>query len=372
VFAAEAIKAQALALGFNTVGITRAAPSARLQAYRAWVGAGQHGEMGYMARPDRQSRRADLNMILPGVQSIIMVGLDYHALNVPTTVLNDPARGRIAAYAWGVDYHDVMLPRLEALAAWVAASGGGDVHTRVYVDTGAILERSHAQTAGLGFIGKNTMLIAPRGGSYFFLGELLTDAPCDVYDTPHRETMCGSCSQCQGACPTAAFPSPYVLDARRCISYLTIEYKGTIPHDLRARMGNWVYGCDVCQDVCPFNRFALPSPLFDVAIAQAAPAITDLLTLDTWSFTARFMGTPIARIGRDRLVRNACIAAGNSGLRELAGRLETLLDDPSPLVRGHSAWACGQLGVSHDRLRQTLNKETNTDVIEEIRAALGA
>ncbi|HVO44355.1 MAG TPA: tRNA epoxyqueuosine(34) reductase QueG [Aggregatilineales bacterium] len=375
-FSSQPLTSRALELGFNLVGITSALPSPRLEAYQRWIAAGMHGDMAYMARPDRQRRRADLDAILLGARSLIVVGMDYHALNVPAAVLSDPTRGRIAAYAWGRDYHETMTPRLEALADWLRVESQESIATRVYVDTGAILERSHAQQAGLGFIGKNTMLIGARRGSYFFLGELLTDLAFDVYDTPHRETMCGLCQRCQPACPTSAFPAPYTLDSRRCISYLTIEHQGAIPRDLRPLMGNWVYGCDVCQDVCPFNRFALPSPLLEVTRERAAPPLRDLLAMDAADFRDRFAGSPIARLKRDRLVRNACVAAGNSGDRDLVPLLETLLSDPAPLVRSHAAWAIGRLG-SHetgtiaDLLCHHRTRETDPDVQQEIDLILG-
>ncbi|MCC7452266.1 MAG: tRNA epoxyqueuosine(34) reductase QueG [Anaerolineae bacterium] len=375
IVSAQSVQARAVELGFNLVGITRAEPSLRLDAYFRWIDHSMHGTMGYMAREDRQARRRDLNMILPGMQSLIMVGLDYHALNIPDNVLTDPSRGRIAAYAWGVDYHDVMTPRLEALAGWLRDISGQSIAHRVYVDTGAILERSHAQQAGMGFVGKNTMLIHPRRGSYFFLGEILTDAVFDAYDQPHRETMCGSCIRCQVACPTNAFPKPYVLDARRCISYLTIENKGWINRDLRPLMGNWVYGCDVCQDVCPFNRFALPtreSAFLPTDVNRAAPPLLDLLHMDDAAFKARFAGSPIARIKRERLVRNACVAAGNWGNAAAVPALIDLLRDPSPLVRGHAVWALARIQGEDNRsaLLPMLDRELDPQVQDEIHAAL--
>jgi epoxyqueuosine reductase len=375
VVSAQAVQARAVELGFNLVGITRAEPSPRLDAYLRWIDHNMHGAMGYMAREDRQMRRRDLNVILPAVQSLIMVGLDYHALHIPDDILTDPSRGRIAAYAWGFDYHDLMTPRLEALAAWLREVSGQPVAHHVYVDTGAVLERSHAQQAGLGFVGKNTMLIHPRRGSFFFLGEILTDLMFDAYDQPHRETLCGSCTRCQVACPTNAFPKPYVLDARRCISYLTIENKGWIDRDLRPLMGNWVYGCDVCQDVCPFNRFALPtreSAFLPTDVNRAAPPLLDLLRMDEADFKAHFAGSPIARIKRERLVRNACIAAGNWGDERVVPALVDLLRHPSPLVRGHAVWALARIqGESVlSIVMPMLDREGDPQVQDEIHAAL--
>ena len=344
---AAAVRQEAARLGFTQVGIIPAKPSPYLAAYLQWIEAGMHGTMGYLARPDRQARRADLNVILPGVRSLIVVAQDYTPPPLPGSVLSDPRRGRISHYAWGIDYHDHMTPRLDQLATWITAQAGHDVASRAYVDTGAILERSHAQQAGLGFTGKNTMLIHPRRGSFFFLGELLTTLAFEDYDTPHRETMCGTCTRCQSACPTGAFPRPYVLDARRCISYLTIELKGSIPEPLRPLLGNWVYGCDICQQVCPFTRFAHPTPdtAFHAATPdRAAPPLADLLTLDEDSFRARFANSPIIRIKRERMVRNACVAAGNSRLPEYMPQLAHLAaEDNSPLVREHATWALAQI-----------------------------
>ncbi len=362
---AQALKTHARELGFNLVGLTRAEPSPQLSAYFRWIDAGMHGTMGYMARPDRQARRRDLNAILPGVKSLIVVGLDYRA-RIPDSLLNDPSRGRIASYAWGLDYHDVLIPRLEILARSLSGMA------KVYVDTGALLERSHAHEAGLGFTGKNTMLIHPRRGSYFFIGELLTDAEFDAYDTPGRATLCGSCTRCLAACPTDAFPRPHVLDARRCISYLTIEHKGWIDHNLRDPIGNWVYGCDVCQDVCPFQRFApeTAEPAFQPGDGEhAAPKLLDLLALDETTFAARYHGSPIARIRRERLVRNACVAAGNWGSAAAAPPLEALLEDSSALVRGHAAWALGKIGAKN-ALRRRYPHEDDPEVRGEIAAAL--
>ena len=341
---APQVKNKALVLGFNLIGLTPARPAPHLHAYFRWIESHQHGAMSYMAREDRQARRRDLNVMLPNAKSLIIVGLDYHTLKLPDQLLNDPTRGRIAAYAWGQDYHDVMLPRLKELAEWL--QGAGTVRWKAYVDTGAILERDHAQQAGLGFIGKNTMLIHPRRGSDFFLGEIISDEEFDEYDEPGRETMCGSCTRCLAACPTNAFPQPYVLDARRCISYLTIEHTGEVDEALRPLMGNWVFGCDLCQTACPWNRFAVQThatAFFPITPERAAPLLSDLLTLDDARFTAQFGGSPIERIGRAQLARNAALAAGNSGLAEFLPLLERLQHDDSALVRDHARWAMARL-----------------------------
>ena len=371
---ARNLKTKAIELGFNLVGITRAEPSPHLNAYLDWIADGMHGNMGYLARPDREARRRDLNVILPGVQSMILVGLDYRAA-FPEDYLSDPSRGRIASYAWNIDYHDVMTPRLEQLAAWLRDEYKLDMKHRVYVDTGAILERSHAYTAGMGFIGKNTMLIHPRRGSYFFLGEILTDLDFDRYDTPQRETMCGTCTRCLTACPTDAFPKPYILDARRCISYHTIENKGYINHSLRSQFGNWVYGCDVCQDVCPWQRFTQTTdetafhPLSD---QQVAPPLTDLLSLTQETFLQRYQNSPIARIKRPRLVRNACIAAGNWGNPSAIPHLKTLLNDNSPLIRAHAAWGLAKIepNAAKDQLIRAIQKEPDDNARADMQTTL--
>jgi epoxyqueuosine reductase len=372
------IKNKSRELGFNLVGITSARPAPHLSAYFHWVDSQMHGTMGYLAREDRLARRRDLNVILPGVRSLIIVGLDYHTLNLPEKILSDPTRGRIAAYAWGRDYHEVMLLRLEELADWMKRENresGGSIKHRAYVDTGAILERDHGQQAGLGFIGKNTMLINPRRGSDFFLGEILSDQEFDEYDQPHREAMCGTCARCLAACPTRAFPQPYVLDARRCISYLTIEHPGWIDHELRPLIGNWVFGCDVCQTVCPWQRFAIQTQetaFFPMSVERAAPKLTQLLALGEVEFQSLFHDTPLERIGREQLVRNICIAAGNSGKAEYIPLLQNLIYDPSSLVRGHAAWALLRLigPEASPVISELLRVETNPEARQDIQASL--
>lgn len=388
----QQLEQQAQALGFNMVGVVTAVPSPNLNAYLQWINAEMHGQMGYLARPDRLARRQDLNVILPGVQTIICVGLEYSTMPLPPAIANDPSRGRISNYAWGVDYHDVMTPRLEELAAWLKTQQPkSGVATKVYVDTGAILERDHAAAAGLGFTGKNTMLIAPKRGSFFFLGEILTTL--EIRDWRTRPELvegletelisnlqspispmpsCGTCRRCLDACPTNAFPQPYVLDARRCISYLTIELKGWIPRELRPFMGNWVYGCDICQVVCPFNRFArktdevafYPEDKWD----SAAPPLLDLLSLNEAEFAERFAQSPIKRIKRTRLVRNACVAAGNWGSETAVPALVNLLSDPEPIIRGHAVWALQQIGGDEAELAlEDLRKvEGDTAVLQEL------
>lgn len=350
VMQATAVATKAYELGFNLVGMLPARPARRLEAYHRWLEQQMHGTMAYLARPDRLARRRDLNTILPGVQTIICVGLDYFTQPVPAAIAADPSRGRISNYAWGADYHQVMTPRLQELAQWLAAAAQSAVQSRVYVDTGAILERDHAETAGLGFTGKNSMLIHPRRGSFFFLGEILTTLSFDNYQLTtnnYPAPSCGTCRRCLDACPTNAFPQPYVLDARRCISYLSIELKGWIPPEMRPLMGNWIYGCDICQEVCPFNRFAPPTK--EAAFQtedwhKRAPPLLELLKLDEFGFQQQFNHSPIKRIRRSRFLRNVCVAAGNWGSQTAVPPLTALLADPEPLIRGHAAWALHQIG----------------------------
>lgn len=374
-------KERARQAGFNLVGITPAEASPRLGAYLSWLAAEMHGSMSYLAREDRVRRRQDLSVILPGVRSLVVVGLDYAKAmrgQIPTAELRNPARGRIAAYAWGADYHDVMEERLKAFAHSLTgiAPRRRSEDWKVYVDTGALLERSHGQRAGMGFVGKNTMLIHPRRGGNFFLGVLLTTMTFDEYDAPAAETMCGSCQRCLQACPTDAFPAPYVLDSRRCISYLTIEYKGWVARELRPKMGNWIFGCDICQEVCPFQRFAPDEcePVFCAAdIERAAPQLLALFTLTEAKFAARYRQTALWRIGLPRLLRNACIAAGNWGDEAAIAPLERLLRHETAIVRGHAAWGLWRIlgSVAWPILRQYERGETDEGAREEVRALLG-
>ncbi|MBE2221695.1 MAG: tRNA epoxyqueuosine(34) reductase QueG [Anaerolineae bacterium] len=381
----QTLEEKVRALGFNFFGMIPAQPARRLQAYLAWIAQERHGKMGYLARPDRMVRRQDLQVILPGVQTILCVGLNYFPGNVPAHISQDPSRGRISNYAWGVDYHDVMTPRLEELAAWLQAQTQAAVESRVYVDTGAILERDHGETAVFGFTGKNTMLINPRQGSFFFLGEILTTISftarpqSSIQNRQSSVPSCGSCVRCQNDCPTGAFPEPYVLDARRCISYLTIELKDWIPRELRPLMGNWIYGCDVCQEVCPFNRFAKLTAeagfypgdwrLESRDWGVVSPPLLEILALDEAGFRERFANSPVKRIKRERLVRNACVAAGNWGSSAGSGQavpiLSALLADPNPLIRGHAAWALHQIGSDVAKTAVSQARLTETD--EQVR-----
>jgi epoxyqueuosine reductase len=376
----ERMRRKAQDLGFDLVGIAPARPTPYLDAYRAWIAQGYHGDMGYLARPDRVERRADPDQVLPGVHSVVCVGLNYYSGALSDSLRADPSRGVISNYAWGQDYHDLVLPRLEALADFIAVETGGgaerEVLRRAYIDTGPVLERAYAAEAGLGFIGKNTCLIHPNMGSYLFLGEILLTLALDP--TPGQtHVSCGTCQRCLDACPTGALVAPYVLDARRCISYLTIELKGPVPHDLRPLLGNRVYGCDVCQTVCPWQRFARPTEeklLHAADPERAAPALASLIEMDDKAFRRRYKGSAMFRIKRRGLLRNAAIALGNWGDQQAILALARALSDVESLVRGHAAWALGAIGgpMAQDLLGGARQRERDPYVRREIDAAIKA
>src|SRR5689334_22626547 len=316
------------------------------------------------------ARRGDPRTLWPDVRSVIMLGMNYGPDHDPLAILNHRERGAISVYAKGQDYHEVIKPRLKAIARWLIAQAGGDV--KVFVDTAAVMEKPLAAAAGLGWQGKHTNLVSRERGSWLFLGAIFTtlDLPPDSAEIDH----CGSCSACLDVCPTKAFPAPYRLDARRCISYLTIEHKGPIPRELRAAMGNRIYGCDDCLAVCPWNKFAQAGREAKLAAREAlrAPKLAELARLDDAAFRALFSKSPVKRTGRDRFVRNVLIAIGNSGDRSLAPEAEGLLGDASPLVRGAAVWALSRLDPQ--RLAALAKKhvsESDAAVREEWEAELG-
>jgi epoxyqueuosine reductase len=317
------------------------------------------------------ARRGDPRTLWPQVRSVIMLGLNYDQGGDPMTILQRRDRGAISTYAQADDYHDVIKPRLKALARWLTAEAGGDV--KVFVDTAAVMEKPLAGAAGLGWQGKHTNLVSRQFGSWLFLGAIFTtlDLPPDAPETDH----CGSCRACLDVCPTAAFPEPYRLDARRCISYLTIEQKGPIPRELRAPMGNRIYGCDDCLAVCPWNKFARAGREMKLAARGElrAPPLAELARLDDAAFRKLFAKSPVKRTGRDRFVRNVLIAIGNSGDTALAAEALRLLSDPSALVRGAAVWALSRL-VPPERFAELAAarraQETEPLVAQEWTAAL--
>jgi epoxyqueuosine reductase len=334
----------ARAQGFDVIGVTRpdAIPLAP-DRLRQFLADGCHGDMSWMATTE--ARRGDPRALWPEVRSIVMLGMNYGPGADPLAILRQRTRGAISVYAQGVDYHDIIKPRLKAVARWLMTAVNDDAQAdvKVFVDTAAVMEKPLAEQAGIGWQGKHTNLVSRHFGSWLFLGAIFTtlDLPADQAEPDH----CGTCRACLDICPTAAFPAPYRLDARRCISYLTIEHKGPIPRELRPLMGNRIYGCDDCLAVCPWNKYAQAGREARLSARDAlrAPRLEDLARLDDASFRALFTKSPVKRIGRDRFVRNVLIAIGNSGDAALAAEAERLLDDASSLVRGAAAWALGRL-----------------------------
>jgi epoxyqueuosine reductase len=351
----SAIRQRAKELGFEDCRFTTSAPPESAPQLRAWLAAGCHGEMAYLAR--HADRRADPQRILPGARTVICLAVSYapaEGTSPPTGEPRDAAgrssrlgprlwRGVVARYARFADYHNVLARPLQALAGHVDALGGPGTQSRWYVDTGPILERDLAQRAGLGFVGKHTGLIHRGLGNWFFLAEILTTL--GIEPDPPEKNRCGSCTRCLTACPTGAILEPFRLDARRCISYLTIELKGTIPPELRPALGNRVFGCDDCLAVCPWNRFARASRLMREyrRVDLDGPHLIELLALDEAGFQQRFAGTPLLRAKRRGLLRNVCVALGNVGDVTALPALERAARDPDPLIAEHARWAVGRI-----------------------------
>jgi epoxyqueuosine reductase len=363
----DAIRAEALAQGFDAVGFAPAHLAATARGDLAeYVARGYHGDMGWLAAT--AARRGDPQTLWPGAKSVVVLALNYGGEDDPLAASADPERGAISIYAQGRDYHDTLKKRLKELARWIAARWPGEL--KVFADTAPVMEKPLAQLAGLGWQGKHTNLVSRGFGSWLFLGEiyLSRELPPDAPDEDH----CGHCRRCLDACPTAAFPAPYRLDARRCISYLTIEHKGPIPHELRALIGNRIFGCDDCLAVCPWNKFARAASEADFHPREAltAPRLAELAALDDAAFRARFAGTSVKRIGRDRFVRNVLIAIGNvpAAGADLVAAAERLLDDASPLVRGAAIWALGRVAPDGaTEAARRLSNEPDEGVREEWR-----
>ncbi len=356
----EALRERALALGFDAIGLAPAALGEAAKAgLRDYLARGYHGDMGWLSG----ERRADPRLMWTEARSAIVLGLNYGPADDPLSGLAERARANISVYARGRDYHDVMKPRLKALARWLAERTAAEV--KVFVDTAPLMEKPLAMQAGLGWQGKHTNLVSRQYGSWLFLGVILTDL--DLAPDEGEADHCGECRRCLDVCPTRAFPAPYTLDARRCISYLTIEHKGHIGREFRAAIGNRIYGCDDCLAVCPWNKFA--SATREQALAPRAELVAkrlaELAALDDGAFRGLFAGSPVKRIGRDRFVRNVMIALGNSGARDAAPVAVARLGDASPLVRAMAVWALGRLidAASFAALREThAAHETDAEV----------
>ncbi len=372
--AARRLKARALGLGFEAVGIAAVAPLEARAHYAAWLAAGRHGEMRYLASPKHRERRDDPARILRDLRSVACVALCHEP---GRDGARDARLGRIARYAAGEDYHRVMRDRLLELERWIERELLPGSRALWYADTGAILERGWAERAGLGWVGKHAGLLSEGLGSWFLLGEVLVDRELEP-DPPPAQEHCGTCRRCLDACPTAAIVAPYQVDARRCISYLTIELRGAIPAELRPLVDDWVFGCDICQEVCPWNRFAPPAREARLhARSLEGWTLERFLALDQAGFEALFAGSPIRRARRAGFLRNVCVALGNRGETAAAPALiRTLARDPEPLVRGHAAWALGELGRrigagnpagAHGEIVRALQVSATDDASDDVR-----
>lgn len=359
-----ALAREARALGFDCIGITEPGTIENAgKHFLEFIASGGHGDMDWLA--SQPERRVDPRGLWAHVRSVIMLGVNYGPDQDPLAILQQRTRAAISVYAQGDDYHDLIKKRLKALARWLVATAPSEV--KVFVDTAAVMEKPLAQAAHLGWQGKHTNLVSREFGSWLFLGAIYTtlELPRDRAEIDH----CGSCQACLDICPTAAFPAPYKLDARRCISYLTIENKGPIPHEFRTAIGNRIYGCDDCLAACPWNKFAREGREARLAARDElrAPGLAELSRLDDTAFRALFTRSPVKRIGRDRFLRNVLIAVGNSGDVTLAEEARRLLDDASPLVRGAAAWALGQLlpPYEFDAMKRAAMSSERDEIVRE-------
>ena len=367
-----AIKEQAYRLGFSLVGVTTSDPLPHAHVFKTWLEQGQHGEMTYLNTPRSLVCRARPDKILPECRSILVLGARYPAaLSVETNGNRDRLpHGRIASYAWGEDYHDILPRRLQSLVQFIEAQIGHPIPNHWYTDTGPLLERELAQRGGLGWIGKNTCLINPDKGSYFLLAEILLGIELEL-DQPFTADRCGKCSRCISACPTGCILPDRTLDARRCISYLTIELKGSIPAELRPLMDGWIFGCDICQQVCPWNRFADSEvdPAFDNPLTRPDPALLKEITLPPDDFTQKYRHSPLKRAKHKGYLRNIAVALGNSrSPKAVAPLTQALMFDGEGLVRAHAAWALGQIGnvPARQALERAVANENQTQVKLEL------
>jgi len=366
----DRIRAAARAVGIDRVGFAAAGDLGQQAGLERWLARSYHGTMAWMARDP--GRRRDPRQAAAGARTVVSVAVNYFH---PQETGGGPGTGRISRYAWGGDYHSGVKSKLHALLDRLRGDLGRDhprLDARAYVDTGPVLEKAWAHTAGVGWVGKHSNVITREAGSWLFLGELLLDVEVGP-DSPATD-FCGTCTRCIDACPTGAIIAPTVVDSRRCISYLTIEHRGTISRELRAPMGDWVFGCDVCQDVCPWNKFARPAADRDYAPrpGNAAPRLSELARLDRPAFAERFRGTNVRRPGWAGFLRNVMVALGNWRDPEARPALAAGLDHPEPLVRAHAAWGLGRLGEGPDRraLRRRGAIETDPSVSAEIEQAM--
>jgi epoxyqueuosine reductase len=347
----QTIKDKARQLGFSLTGVTIPTPPPHYSTFEHWLAQGHHGAMDYLATDRSRTRRADPRQILPECKSILVLATPYGS-SFPT---EEGTGVRVASYARGTDYHDILPARMQALVQFIEEQVGGPVKNRYYTDTGPILERDLAQRAGIGWIGKNTCLINPKQGSYFFISEILLDLELES-DPPFTTDHCGTCARCIQACPTQCILPDRTLDATKCISYLTIELKDDIPAELRDKIGDWVFGCDICQQACPWNRFA---PEGDPAFQPNTPpqTLTEELRLTPQAFNQRFKQSPVKRTKRRGYLRNVAIAIGNTGDMHHLPVLQNALNDEEPMIREHAQWAIGQIKQNGVQRRETLDRK---------------
>lgn len=369
----QQIQARAHKLGFELVGIIPAAQSETIARYQQWIKNGYAGKMGYLEK--HLPLKTDVRQLLSEAKSVISLAMNYYTLDPPKELAEDPARAQISRYAWGDDYHDIIRQRLSELVDFIKQTAETELQTRICVDTAPIIEREYAQKAGIGWIGKNTNLIHWRSGSWYFLAEVLVSIALES-ETPTLRGSCGTCTRCIEACPTDAIVEPNLLDSRLCISYLTIELKDSIPKTLRPKIGNLIYGCDICQEVCPWNSKAVPTddPAFQPRDGNFVPTLLSLIGMTQQEFSRRFKGSPIKRTKRRGFLRNVLVAIGNWGEQRAVPALKKALTDDEPLVRSHAAWALGQIGgtAAELMLQAQLTVETEQEVITEIQDALNS
>jgi len=370
----NAIKEEAYQRGFSLVGVTTGESLPHAQVFETWLASGRQGEMGYLATPRSRQCRAHPTSILPQCRSVLVLATRYPSSQPPEVQISPSLQGKVASYAWGMDYHEFLPERLQELVQFIETQVGHPIPNRWYADTGPILERDLAQRGGLGWIGKNTCLINPDHGSYLLLAEILLGIELEP-DPPFTADRCGSCTRCVQACPTGCILPDRTLDARCCISYLTIELKGSIPLELRPLLGSWVFGCDICQQVCPWNRFSAGEVdrAYAHRLTPPAPDLLEGLALTAQEFNQRYRHSPLHRARRRGYLRNLAVALGNThDLTAIESLSRALQVDPEPLVRGAAAWALGQTGDQAARLalQRVSSDEKDPQVLAEIQNAL--
>ncbi len=358
-------------LGFELVGISPVKESETIELYRKWIENGYAGKMGYLER--HLPLKEDPRTLLKETKSVISLGMNYYTVDPPKDLSEDPSRGQISRYAWGEDYHDVIRDRLQQLVDYIKTMTESELKSRVFVDSGPILEREYAEKSGLGWIGKNTNLINWQTGSWYFLAEILISLELEYDNQPIRGS-CGTCTKCIEECPTDAILEPNILDSRLCISYLTIELKDSIPMELRPQIGNLIFGCDICQEVCPWNSKAVPTsePAFHPRKDNLTPELLPLMEITQSDFNNKYKGSPIKRTKWKGFLRNVIVAVGNWGSPTAVPALKKALMNDEPMIRGHAAWALGQIGGKNATiaLENQLKYENDPEVISEIRDAL--